>query len=121
RILLLLCLLVAGALGLRLAATDRLLPEFREPDAFETLEMQFQQDDADIVGGNGVERHDVIRPDFQSILDSGGLQHGRLIGNSGESSIGRFAVAEPEFIESVEFETSAACDRESQFGLQSIG
>lgn len=45
----LLCLLVAGALGLRLAATERLLPEFREPDAFETLEMQYQQGDPAIV------------------------------------------------------------------------
>jgi hypothetical protein len=46
---LLLCLLVAGALGLRLAATERLLPEFREPDAFETLEMQYQQGDPAMV------------------------------------------------------------------------
>lgn len=49
RVLLALCLIVLAALGLRLASSGRLLPEFREPDAFETLEMQYQQGDPAIV------------------------------------------------------------------------
>jgi hypothetical protein len=62
RILLALCLLVLGALGLRLASTDRLLPEFREPDAFETLEMQHQQGDPAIV------KHVVFRERYPWLL-----------------------------------------------------
>lgn len=49
RPLLALLFVVLGALYLRGASVERLLPEFREPDAFETLEMQFQQGDPAIV------------------------------------------------------------------------
>jgi hypothetical protein len=83
--------------------------------------VQFQQTDADVIGGDGIERHNVIRSDFESILDSGGLQHGRFVGHCGQTSIGWFAGVKSEFIVSVEFETSATCHRECELGLHSIG
>lgn len=46
-----LALIVALALGLRLASLDRLLPEHREPDAFEVYEMQRVQADPALVKG----------------------------------------------------------------------
>ncbi len=47
----LLALIVALALGLRLASVGRLLPSLREPDAFEVYEMQRAQGDPALVKG----------------------------------------------------------------------
>lgn len=51
-----LILLVACALGLRLASVGRLLPQDREPDAFEVYEMQRVQHDPALVKGVNFEQ-----------------------------------------------------------------
>jgi len=58
RTLWLLALLVLCALAMRLASAGRLLPHFREPDAFEVYEMQrVQRDPALVKGVNFRERY----------------------------------------------------------------
>ena len=84
-------------------------------------EVQFQHSDADVVCGDGVERNNVIGSNFQAIADSGGLQHGRFVGHSGQSSVGWFADGQTDIIVSLEFEASAPGDSECQLGLQAIG